>query len=53
MGGNKPLGAQNSIISDDQTSDIVSVGGGSGYDDTTSDIGGIRRVDGESDYPDD
>lgn len=57
-GGNKALQyGQNKdnklLIDDDQTSDMVSVGGGSGYDDAMSDIGGIRRVDTNSEYPDD
>ena len=41
------------IADDDQTNDMISVGGGSGYDDATSDIGGIRRIDGDSEYQDD
>jgi hypothetical protein len=31
---------------------LISVGGGSGYDDAMSDIGGIRKIGGDSEYDD-
>lgn len=43
---------KNNLLNDDESTDMISVGGGSGYDDAMSDIGGIRRVDGGSEYDD-